>query len=63
MEFSWVSVFFFPFLCFTTFQISGAMIEISDAKSARGDRIAYISGKPEQKQAAENLIQAFIMAT
>ncbi|KAI9396033.1 hypothetical protein POPTR_004G066100v4 [Populus trichocarpa] len=44
-------------------KISGAMIEISDAKSARGDRIAYISGKPEQKQAAENLIQAFIMAT
>ncbi|KAG6778935.1 hypothetical protein POTOM_015298 [Populus tomentosa] len=44
-------------------KISGAMVEISDAKSARGDRIAYISGKPEQKQAAENLIQAFIMAT
>ncbi|KAJ6766862.1 RNA-BINDING KH DOMAIN-CONTAINING PROTEIN [Salix purpurea] len=44
-------------------KISGAMIEISDAKSARGDRIAHISGKPEQKQAAENLIQAFIMAT
>lgn len=45
------------------FQISGAMIEISDAKSARGDRIAHISGTPEQKRAAENLIQAFIMAT
>ncbi|KAF9683739.1 hypothetical protein SADUNF_Sadunf04G0045700 [Salix dunnii] len=44
-------------------KLSGAMIEISDAKSARGDRIAHISGKPEQKQAAENLIQAFIMST
>ncbi|KAJ8761919.1 hypothetical protein K2173_006521 [Erythroxylum novogranatense] len=44
-------------------KISGAIIEISDAKSGRGDRIAHISGTPEQKQAAENLIQAFIMAT
>jgi len=39
------------------------MIEISDSKSSRGDRIALISGTPEQKRAAENLIQAFIMAT
>ncbi|KAG5040820.1 hypothetical protein JHK82_012935 [Glycine max] len=44
-------------------KISGASIEISDNKSARGDRIALISGTPEQKRAAENLIQAFIMAT
>ncbi|KAG6755064.1 hypothetical protein POTOM_040878 [Populus tomentosa] len=44
-------------------KISGAMIEISDANSARGDRIAHISGTLEQKRAAENLIQAFIMAT
>ncbi|KAJ1430612.1 K-like proteiny domain [Sesbania bispinosa] len=44
-------------------KISGATIEISDSKSARGDRIALISGTPEQKRAAENLIQAFIMAT
>ncbi|KAI4300047.1 hypothetical protein L6164_033465 [Bauhinia variegata] len=44
-------------------KISGAMIEISDSKSSRGDRIAHISGTPEQKRAAENLIQAFIMAT
>ncbi|XP_061983908.1 KH domain-containing protein At4g18375-like [Populus nigra] len=44
-------------------KISGAMIEISDANSARGDRIARISGTLEQKRAAENLIQAFIMAT
>lgn len=44
-------------------QISGATIEISDPKSVRGDRIALISGTPEQKRAAENLIQAFIMAT
>ncbi|WCJ27426.1 RNA-binding KH domain-containing protein [Euphorbia peplus] len=44
-------------------KISGAIVEISDAKSARGDRIAHISGTPEQKRAAENLIQAFIMAT
>lgn len=45
------------------FQISGATIEMSDSKSSRGDRVALISGTPEQKQAAENLIQAFIMAT
>ncbi|XP_027338426.1 KH domain-containing protein At4g18375-like [Abrus precatorius] len=44
-------------------KISGATVEISDSKSARGDRIALISGTPEQKHAAENLIQAFIMAT
>ncbi|KAK7827716.1 kh domain-containing protein [Quercus suber] len=44
-------------------KISGAMIEISDSKSSRGDRIALISGTPEQKRAAENLIQAFIMAS
>ncbi|CAL9015889.1 unnamed protein product [Prunus brigantina] len=43
-------------------KISGAMIEISDSKSSRGDRIAHISGTPEQKRTAENLIQAFIMA-
>jgi poly(rC)-binding protein 2/3/4 len=44
-------------------QISGAMIEISESKSSRGDRIAHISGTAEQKRTAENLIQAFIMAT
>lgn len=44
-------------------QISGAVIEISEPKSSRGDRIAHISGTPEQKRSAENLIQAFIMAT
>lgn len=44
-------------------KISGAMIEMSDSKSSRGDRVALISGTPEQKRAAENLIQAFIMAT
>lgn len=44
-------------------QISGATVEISDSKSARGDRIALISGTAEQTRAAENLIQAFIMAT
>ncbi|KAK4254561.1 hypothetical protein QN277_009925 [Acacia crassicarpa] len=44
-------------------KISGAVVEVSDSKSSRGDRIAHISGTPEQKRAAENLIQAFIMAT
>ncbi|BAT74289.1 KH domain-containing protein At4g18375 [Vigna umbellata] len=44
-------------------KISGATVEISDSKYGRGDRIAVISGTPEQKRAAENLIQAFIMAT
>ncbi|KAL6991497.1 hypothetical protein U1Q18_009610 [Sarracenia purpurea var. burkii] len=44
-------------------KISGAVVEISDSKSSRGDRVALISGTPEQKRAAENLIQAFIMAT
>ncbi|KAF7842876.1 KH domain-containing protein [Senna tora] len=44
-------------------KISGAMVDVSDSKSSRGDRIALISGTPEQKRAAENLIQAFIMAT
>ncbi|KAG7963433.1 hypothetical protein I3843_09G117100 [Carya illinoinensis] len=44
-------------------KISGAMIQISESKSSRGDRIAHVSGTPEQKRAAENLIQAFILAT
>ncbi|KAK3041177.1 hypothetical protein RJ639_028656 [Escallonia herrerae] len=44
-------------------KISGAAVEISDPKSARGDRVAVISGTVEQKRTAENLIQAFIMAT
>ncbi|PNY07179.1 KH domain-containing protein at4g18375-like protein [Trifolium pratense] len=44
-------------------KISGATVEISDTRSGRGDRIALISGTPEQKRAAENLIQAFIMST
>lgn len=44
-------------------KISGATIEMSDSKSSRGDRVALISGTPEQKRAAENLIEAFIMAT
>lgn len=44
-------------------KISGAVIEVSDSKSSRGDRVAQISGTTDQKRAAENLIQAFIMAT
>ncbi|KAG9439350.1 hypothetical protein H6P81_019515 [Aristolochia fimbriata] len=44
-------------------KISGASVEILDSKSSRSDRIAQISGTPEQKRAAENLIQAFILAT
>ncbi|PIA41642.1 hypothetical protein AQUCO_02200226v1 [Aquilegia coerulea] len=44
-------------------KISGASIEIIDSKSSRGDRVAHISGTSEQKREAENLIQAFIMAT
>lgn len=44
-------------------KISGASIEITDSKSSRGDRMALVSGTPDQKHAAENLIQAFIMAT
>lgn len=48
---------------FILFQISGASIEIADSKSSRGDRMALVSGTPDQKRAAENLIQAFIMAT
>ncbi|CDP18708.1 unnamed protein product [Coffea canephora] len=44
-------------------KISGATIEIPESKSSRGDRVAVISGTSEQKRAAENLIQAFIMAT
>ncbi|KAK6124054.1 hypothetical protein DH2020_042200 [Rehmannia glutinosa] len=44
-------------------KISGAAVEISDSKSSRGDRVALISGTTDQKRAAENLIQAFIMAT
>lgn len=44
-------------------KISGAAVEILDGKSSRGDRVAIISGTTDQKRAAENLIQAFIMAT
>ncbi|XP_068656501.1 KH domain-containing protein At4g18375 [Aristolochia californica] len=44
-------------------KISGAVVEILDSRSSRSDRIAQISGTPEEKRAAENLIQAFILAT
>ncbi|KAL9270083.1 KH domain-containing protein [Drosera capensis] len=44
-------------------QLSGAMIDISETKNSRGDRVAYISGTSEQKRTAQNLIQAFIMET
>lgn len=44
-------------------KISGADIEIVDSKSSRFERVAQISGTSEQKRAAENLIQAFILAT
>lgn len=44
-------------------KISGAVVEVSDPKSSRGDLVAVISGTLEQKRTAENLIQAFIMAT
>lgn len=55
--------FNFLIYAFILFQISGASIEITDSKSSRGDRMALVSGTPDQKHAAENLIQAFIMAT
>ncbi|KAF8053223.1 hypothetical protein N665_1448s0008 [Sinapis alba] len=44
-------------------KISGAMVEVSDSKTSHGDRIALISGTPEQMRSAENLFQAFIMST
>ncbi|KAK8951242.1 KH domain-containing protein [Platanthera zijinensis] len=44
-------------------KISGADVEIVDSKSSRFERVAQISGTSEQKRAAENLIQAFILAT
>ncbi|XP_047325168.1 KH domain-containing protein At4g18375 [Impatiens glandulifera] len=44
-------------------KISGAAIEITDVRSSRGDRLALISGTADEKRAAENLIQAFIMST
>lgn len=44
-------------------QLSGADVDISHPKSSRGDRVALISGTPEQKRSAENMIQAFIMST
>ncbi|CAN6455635.1 unnamed protein product [Victoria cruziana] len=44
-------------------KISGAVIEIVESKTSRSDRIAQISGTPEQKRTAENLLQAFIMST
>ncbi|KAM7259656.1 hypothetical protein ACFE04_015397 [Oxalis oulophora] len=44
-------------------KISGAIIEITESRSSRGDRVALIAGTAEQKRTADNLIQAFIMAT
>ncbi|KAG5413361.1 hypothetical protein IGI04_000928 [Brassica rapa subsp. trilocularis] len=44
-------------------RISGAMVEVSDSKTSHGDRIALVSGTPEQMRSAENLFQAFIMST
>lgn len=58
-----VNVNLYSNLSFFVIQISGAAVEISNPKSSRGDRVALISGTPEQKRAAENLVQAFIMST
>lgn len=44
-------------------KISGAIVEILESKSSRSECVAHISGTPEQKRTAENLIQAFILAT
>ncbi|XP_078432459.1 RNA-binding KH domain-containing protein [Wolffia australiana] len=44
-------------------KISGATVEVIDSKTSRGERIAQISGTAEQRRSAENLIQAFIMAS
>uniref|UniRef100_A0A1D1XQW8 KH domain-containing protein At4g18375 n=2 Tax=Anthurium amnicola TaxID=1678845 RepID=A0A1D1XQW8_9ARAE len=44
-------------------KISGANIDVVESKVSRGERIAQISGTTEQKRTAENLIQAFIMAS
>lgn len=44
-------------------QISGAIVEVTESNSSRLDHIALISGTPEQKRSAEDLIQAFILAT
>ena len=61
-----MTIFFFkqhPHARLFLSQISGAVVELSESKSSRGDRIAHISGTPEQKHTAESLIQAFMMAT
>ncbi|XXG74736.1 hypothetical protein AAC387_Pa07g3382 [Persea americana] len=44
-------------------KISGAVVEIRDSKSSRSERVAQISGTPEQRRTAENLVRAFILAT
>lgn len=44
-------------------KISGAHVEIVESKTSRSERIALISGTTEQKRAAENMIQLFIMST
>nr|AIZ68203.1 KH domain-containing protein At4g18375-like protein [Albuca bracteata] len=44
-------------------KISGANVEIVDSKSSRSERVALISGAPEQKRAAEDMIRLFIMST
>jgi len=44
-------------------QISGAHVELVESKTSRSERIALISGTTEQKRAAENMIQLFIMST
>lgn len=38
-------------------------MEIRDSKSSRSERVAQISGTPEQRRTAENLVRAFILAT
>eukprot|EP00262_Sarcandra_glabra_P021898 TRINITY_DN9443_c0_g1_i1.p1 TRINITY_DN9443_c0_g1~~TRINITY_DN9443_c0_g1_i1.p1 ORF type:complete len:624 (-),score=139.41 TRINITY_DN9443_c0_g1_i1:175-2046(-) len=44
-------------------KISGAVVEILDSKFSYSECVAYVSGTPEQKREAENLIEAFILAT
>ncbi|KAH9617308.1 hypothetical protein KSS87_021729 [Heliosperma pusillum] len=42
-------------------QISGAKVEVHEASSGARDRMVLISGTPEQTQAAQSLLHAFIL--
>lgn len=50
-----------PSLCLHLTQISGARVIVHEPRPGSSDRIIVISGTPDETQAAQSLLHAFIL--